>query len=440
MSPNDNRYGGGLATEELAGLIAEKLPAISVNGFPVAGEPMVLPQQQYDELLAATAELLQLHLAAVKHLSVDLNGRLAALKADLAEFPRFSVDGISEQFEMAHAIDMARADVVLGPRGPQFIEFNVGGGFAGLVQFEVQRRLWREVGRVSGAPELSGSDPFRDLAKLILDTSSEHRAGHPVVILTSSDDSGRTPTELATQVAMLLEYGVHAELVDFRKLPPLDQLATPAPLGVVQFSEREAHDRGWDASRFIAAVRAGMVTIPAQSARLLDSKKIMALLSEGLPWMSARDRSLVNRYLPWTRIVGDREVTWRSQRRDLAQLLIDEQSAFVIKGSTGLSGKEVTFGVQCSPPQWRQFVAAALQSEYYVVQEVVESTRHRIRIIHDERGRSEVLLARSVVSPFYIGGVASGCHVRHDHGHNIGVLSRGTGAFPGCLLGAGFGG
>lgn len=58
---------------------------------------------------------------------------------------------------------------------------------------------------------------------------------------------------------------------------------------------------------------AGLTAIPSQSARLVDSKKMLARLSEGLPWMSDAGRALVSRFVPWTRIVRDRIVHWRGR-------------------------------------------------------------------------------------------------------------------------------
>ena len=334
----------------LAAMMAEQLPSISVGGFPVAGQPLITSRHHYTTLLDATARLLRLQLIAVSNLASDSLSRRVALKADPAAFPRFTAD---EEFELAHAVDMARADVIIGPDGPRFIEFNVGGGFAGMVQFEVLRRLWRDVRLACGQPELTGENPFVPLANLVKQACARGCVEPAVLVLTSSDDTGRTSEELRTQCHFLREQGVSATFADVRSISPTGILsATQRPVVVVQFSEREALDEGWDLSHLLALIQAGVVAIPSQSARLVDSKKVLALLSEGLPWMSEADHALVRRFVPWTRVVRDRVVRWRDRNYPIRRLLHDERRRFLLKGSAGLSGKEVTFGAHCAPQDW----------------------------------------------------------------------------------------
>lgn len=427
-------YAAGVPLARLASVLAAQLPSISVSGFPVAAQPIILPRRDYADLLDATAGLLRLQHTAVKKMAADHEGRLAELKADRAGFPRFVAD---DHFEMLHAIDMARADVILGPTGPQFIEFNVGGGFAGMVQFEVLRRIWRDVGAAGGQPPLTADSPYDSLAALISRTCAGTGSRPAVLFLNSFDDSGRTSAELETQLGFLRERGVPAGFADVRTISVDEVLAaSPRPVVIVQFSEREALDAGWDISSLLQMLAAGMTAIPSQSARILDSKKVMALLSEGLPWMLEADHALVRRYVPWTRIVRDRTVHWAGRACHIQQLLVEEQSKFVLKGSAGLSGKEVTFGAHCTADNWAKLVASALETEYYVAQEVVESARVPIRVLHDEAGSHDYSTVKMVVSPFCIGGIPTGCHVRMDPTAGLGLVTRGTGAFPGCLLGA----
>jgi hypothetical protein len=134
-----------------------------------------------------------------------------------------------------------------------------------------------------------------------------------MVFLTSFEDSDRTAEELPTQVRLLAEHGATATFADFRQPP----------------------------------------TVP------------LALLSEKPGWLSDEDRDLVRKFVPWNRIV----------RAELPDRLLDEPGRFVLKGSSGLSGKEVYFGAHCAPGEWRQLVASAVESEYYVAQEFDDHER-----------------------------------------------------------------
>jgi hypothetical protein len=178
---------------------------------------------------------------------------------------------------------MARADVILSPDGPRFIEFNVGGGFAGMVQVDVLRRIWAEISATSHEPVLAWDSPFAPLADLITRTCAENGDPPAAVFLNSFDDSGRTLGELDSQLRFLREYAVPAEYTDVRSVDPAQILSrSPRPVGVVQLSEREAVDAGWDITPLLGLIASGMTAIPSQSARLADSKKVMALLSDAL--------------------------------------------------------------------------------------------------------------------------------------------------------------
>ncbi|MDQ3762556.1 MAG: hypothetical protein M3460_13065 [Actinomycetota bacterium] len=98
--------------------------------------------------------------------------------------------------------------------------------------------------------------------------------------------------------------------------------------------------------------------------------------------------------------------------------------------------KEVIFGVDCSPSDWQRLIASAVETEYYVAQEVVEFVHVPVRVMYDDNGNSDFIVAKLIVSPFCIGGVSSECHVRMDSAQKIGVVTQGAGALPGCLLGA----
>ncbi len=62
-----------------------------------------------------------------------------------------------------------------------------------------------------------------------------------------------------------------------------------------------AHPAGGGATGLPRTHRAGLL-LPQPSSGLLADKRALALVSEGLPWMTRGERRLVERRLPWTRI------------------------------------------------------------------------------------------------------------------------------------------
>jgi hypothetical protein len=412
-------------------MLAEHMRDIPMGGFPIAAEPVLMPIAEYRELLAATKRLVELSHTTVLHLAPDHAGRMAAIKVDPAEHGRPHPD---EAFELRHTTDVVRADVVIGGQGPQFLELNVSAGIGGMVQFEQQRRAWQSLRSSAGLMPLAGEDLFGLFAGHIKRTCAELEIACGAVLVGTLADAGKRGRVNELQVQLLHEHGVPARFAQLHHL--LDQIGPADALGVVQFCENEAVQLGWDMTPLLTATKAGMNTVPSQTARLVDSKKVLAWLSEGLPWMSESDRELVRRFVPWSRVLGDRTVRWRGRGYELPRLLLTNREHFVLKGAAGLSSQEVYFGANTDERQWNELVQAGVESEYYVAQELVTPIRRPLRVLLDESGRTEEVLANPVVSPFCVGGVPTGCLVRFDTATAPGSVTVKSGAMLGCLLGA----
>lgn len=424
----------GLPPRQRVEIIQDELRGLPLGDFPVTLQPFVVPRASFRELLAATAGLLDLLRRAVLGLAPDRAGRLAAIGLDPAECPLFCAD---DDFELRHCADLARADVVIGADGPKFVEFNVSGAFGGMVHFQQYQRAWQRIRTRAGLPAFIGVDAYARLAVLIERTCAELGVPPSVVLVGTPREWGpQTPTRhFDLQAAMLRRHGIHAEHLDFEDLLAGIGLPGPLrhPLGLAQFTHEDARKLGYDVSPVQAATEAGFQLIPSQTSRLLHSKKTLALVSEGLPWMTPADRELAARYLPWSRVVGARKVEWREERHDLPRLLVQRQDRFVLKGATGCSGEEVTFGASSTGREWTDLVETALGTGYYIAQEVVESQRYPIEVLHAS-GEVERVSANSVISPFCIGGAPAGCFARFVSAEPPGIISALTSARLGCLL------
>ncbi|MDO0933578.1 hypothetical protein QQY66_18515 [Streptomyces sp. DG2A-72] len=424
-------YTADYPRSRLVDLYVDQLPVITAGGFPAAMYPLTLPRAEYADLTASTTALVALHQKAVRLLGDDSAARMQALRANPSEFPREFLD---EEYEHDHSADMARGDVIISADGPKFIELNVGAGFGGMVQFEVHRRIWSQVATESGQPQLIGTDPYASLARLISKSAATLGTAQSAAFINSGEDSGRPRAQVEAQLELLRDHGVTAKNVDFRSHLDEIKLGDSNPLAIFQYSERESLDEGWDLSGIRELTSLGLRGIPSQTARLLDSKKILAMLSEGLPWMSAEDVRLVQRVVPWTRIVRDAEVDWHGSRVAMYDLLVTHQNRFVLKGSAGYSAKEVNFGYEYDADEWDSRVRSAIETEYFVAQEVVESVELAVDIMHDDSGNSHEMLGKLVVNPFCVDGVTTGCRARIDLASKR-VISLKGGASTACLLG-----
>ncbi|MEU1662953.1 hypothetical protein ABZ547_04965 [Streptomyces sparsogenes] len=426
----------GLSAARTVELLREETRELPYGGFPMALRPFVLPLPCYRELLGAAETLVGLLDRAARHLAPDRAGRMAALGVDPRDCPGFTDD---EDFEVAHWADMARADVVIGPHGPRFVEVNVSGAFGGLVHFHAHQQAWQRVREEAGRPPYTGVDPFPSLAELIRRTCEELGAPPQAVLVGTRRLWGSQPSArfFGIQTAQLRRHGIPAVHLDFEELHAGIGLPGPVrrPLGIAQFALADAEAGGYDVGPAWRALEHGFRMIPSQSSWFLHSKKLLALLSEGMEWMTPDQRSFVARYVPWTRVVDDREVEWRGRRHSLRDLLLRRRERFVLKGATGFGGAEVTFGAATGAGEWAGLVAEARLTGRFVVQEVVEPTLFPLDVALDGAGTVARVAANPVVSPFVLGGVASGCYVKFSTDPGPGVVSASRSAVNSCLLG-----
>lgn len=424
----------GATPELVADVMADELREVPRAGYPLAMSPIVVPRESYHELLSAASGLLALLRRVALEVAPDRAGRLAALCVDPDTCPLFSDD---EAFELRHFADMARPDVIIGPNGPKFIEFNVSGCFGGMAHALVHQRAWRRVRDAVGRPAFVSVDPYARYAELLANTCAELGVPPSAVLVGTARDwgPGTSNRVFDIQVDALRQYGVHATHLDFDDLlAGLGIPGTPSPaVGVAAFSQQDAENTGYDIEPARIAMAAGLRLIPTESSRFLHSKVTLALLSEGRPWMSARDVEMVRRYVPWSRVVGDRPVEWRGAMTDLPGLLIGSQDRFLLKGANGCAGEEVFPGWATSESAWAELVTKAVRDGGFIAQERVEHVPYPLDML-TESGAVERVRAEAVVSPFCLGGAPAGCYVRFTTLGGGADRIGGPGASRTCLV------
>lgn len=424
----------GLEPARIADIMHDEMRGHGLPAFPVALQPLVVPPDSFRELLSATARLVALLRKAVLNAAADRDGRIAALGIDRADCPFFVPD---DCFELRHCADMARADVVIGIDGPKFVEINVGGPLGGMADTEACRQAWRRITAAADGAPFAGVGIWPRLAAMVRRACAELGTAPAAVIVDhlSEVDPTTTARTMQRQVDALAAHGVRSRHLDPADL--LTGIGLPGPLGeplgLAEFDQVDAREAGCDLSPVRAALDAGFLTIPSQTSWLLHSKKTLAWLSEGQPWMNPGERALADRYLPWTRTVGDRPVWWRGRRHHLPSLLTEQRESFVLKGATGCSGQEVVFGARTEPADWTRQVEQAARTGYPVAQEVVISDTTPIDVLL-ESGEIIRVTANAVVSPFCIGGAPAGCLARFAPAGPPGLVRISDGAVFTCLL------
>ncbi|MFE8006719.1 hypothetical protein [Streptomyces sp. NPDC057418] len=401
-------------------------------------EPFILPGPVYDELFVAAAALLALLRRAVLESAPTRAGRLAALglAPDGDDYPLFTDDDLLEE---RYCAAMARPDVILGPHGPQFIEFNVSGAFGGPAETHLMSRVWTEVyGGQDGAP-FTGHDPLEARAAFFDQVCEDLGLARAVALVGSpyEQDQAATSRYYDIEAEVLRRRGLRAEFFEPDQLPhglgPPERL--DFPVGLRYFATADWTSRGQSLDPVRAVLDAGCLLLPPQSSYLLANKKVLAWLSEGLPWMTETDHALIRRYVPWSRVVGDTKAQWRGRWVGLPELLLSAQERLVLKKAIGMMGREVLIGRLSTPAQWAAEVERALSEGDTIVQEYTESVPYELEMCAASGHRAERVAVAPVLSPMVFGDRPGGCYARYFPSGESGVVSvYGQGAMENAVL------
>ncbi len=190
-------------------------------------------------------------------------------------------------------------------------------------------------------------------------------------------------------------------------------------LGLRNFTIPDWAELGIDTAPVQAALDHGCLLVGTQTSTFLSSKLTMGLLSEGRPWMSAAERALVARYLPWTRILTGRRTTRAGRTVDLIRFSAGNRELLVLKHGLGMSGKQVIIGREAGQAEWEAAVAAAAGEGTSVVQEFVAPRTCRLALIADGADEPHDADVAPVLGPLLFGGRPAGMFARF-HGDGAG--------------------
>lgn len=165
--------------------------------------------------------------------------------------------------------------------------------------------------------------------------------------------------------------------------------------------------------------------------QLLSDKRNIGLLSErsGSDVFSREERELIERHLPWTRVVRQGEVVFRGSRMPMEELLARHRTELVLKYSRSAGGKEVFVGRFVALEVWSAVAGRALGESGWIVQEYVKSLDFRYQ--HGERGAPP---HEVVWGPWDFGGRYGGTLLRMLPSDREGLVNTANGAEVGIVL------
>ncbi len=335
---------------------------------------------------------------------------------------------------------LSRLDAFLTPDGPRFIEINsdapAGFGYGDRMArvFEALP-VFREFARTTPVSYLP-SGPRLVEAVLSVWARRGGGAGPSVAIVDWADVKTRADQEILRDA--FLAHGVRCQLADPREMDVHDGRLWAGAVGVDVVYRRgvltELVGREDEVRGFLTAYRDGLALfVNSFRCHLSEDKAFFAFLTDeafaGL--LSAEERALVLRSVPWTRKVEERRTLAGGREVDLVPHILERRESLVLKPAHGYGGQSVFVGDETEASAWEQAVRAGI-GEPWVVQERVAIPEEAFPVCEAGALRFEPLKVNA--NPFYVAGAEVGAVTRASRSSVINV-SAGGGSVPTFVVG-----
>ncbi|MEU2068054.1 hypothetical protein [Streptomyces anulatus] len=385
--------------------------------------PMAIPRAAYAEIFRASVALVDLLRRAALESGHTTADRLAAYEMPAAEDRLWVSDPFIEE---RYADSVVRPDLVIGPDGPQFLEFNVSGALGGVVETQSRLAVWRGLhADDEGRTPFRSPSPFAVRAEMFRSLSAELAVAPRVAVVGSARVTGVERRYFEMEADYYNSHGLTARFFEPEELPEAWDCAPHLryPVGLRNFTIPDWLDAGLDTTPVQGALDHGCLLVGTQTSTFLHSKLTMGLLSEGRPWMTEGDRRLVERYLPWTRILSERRTDREGQQVDLLPFVLKNRELLVLKAALGESGQQVTIGREADQAAWESAVGEAVQGRTSVVQEFVRPGTCRVALIADGVDEPYDADVAPVLGPLLFGGRPAGLFCRFFGDGSAGIVS-----------------
>lgn len=334
---------------------------------------------------------------------------------------------------------LCRPDFYIDTTGFRLLEMNMGSTVGGLDGGRLNKAFLTHpvVAKFVEEHNLTYVDPMHALVETFLAESGFPSGSRPRVAAVDWPESFVTlEPELHNSAALLAEFG---------------QEFIPCHLGQLEFRDRKVWLGGApvdiiyrifmledmlhpDGPRLIepvlAAVERGEVEIfTPLDCELYASKGALALLSDeaNRHLYEPDELAVLDRVLPWTRMVRPGAVTVDGERVDLPEYAIDLQNELILKPTLLHGGKGVVPGWQVDPDEWKRQVRAAMDGPFVL--------QRRIRPVQELVPTDNGLEPWVLLWGTYYGALGyGGAWVRGNTQLEGGVINQGLGATATCCF------
>ncbi len=104
--------------------------------------------------------------------------------------------------------------------------------------------------------------------------------------------------------------------------------------------------------------------------KVVHKKAIFAVLTDDNrgAWLKPSDQDLIDRHVPWTRVVTAGPTSFAGGTHDLLELLSASREDFVLKPNDEYGGKGITLGWEVSDSEWQTALKDAVDNDFVVQQ------------------------------------------------------------------------
>lgn len=338
---------------------------------------------------------------------------------------------------------LGRADLYHDGAGFRMLEFNISSALGGFENAEINRALLDvpAIADFAGRERLRHVDTLGEIVRVMLDSHSAPWWGDRPFVALVDTPSSFTGLErrLGFMAQLLRAYGIDAVPCHTGRLQARDGrlYVEDRPVDIVYrfFIIEDLLEEQGELELIDPILRChenGGVTVFAPlDTEMYGNKRALALLGDERvrQALSAEDRALVDRIVPWTRQVHRGEVEAAGEYVDLEAYCLENQSDLVLKPSLLHGGMGFAAGWLMSGDEWRQALDDALRSPFVVQRRVAPTT---------ETFTDGGVTGTSVLNwgVFMAGDRYAGAIVRGVADPDVGVVSMGSGArVGGCFHG-----
>jgi glutathionylspermidine synthase len=332
---------------------------------------------------------------------------------------------------------ICRLDAFLHGYDVKFLEFNsdspAGIGYTDILYEGLTTSI--DLPRVKEEFDTAYTPMLPDLITTLLDAYAHVRhpdqPEQPRLALIDTDQSPAVP-EFRIVCAAAKRHGIDAT---YGTLDDLTYDGSTLHLNdePVHLVYRRALLEGLDQADLVAAARDGRVCIVNPfRARVANNKKLLALFQDPrfARYIEGDEQEVVQKTVPWTRILRPGRVTYGSWTIDLLPFVSDNREKLVLKPASSYGGRHVSLGIETEQDRWEEIIAEHAERADFIVQEYVPVPEEMFPTVED--GHVQMRLKRFNINPFGIGGRHAGSITRISDQAVINV-SAGGGLLPSVI-------